>query len=234
MIQTTFSHLDHFGYSIVDRLAHLVLVSSAQRCRSSLAARFRARTKGSLCYREVHNLLVCSANPGHGRRGVCQALASNDRVYGVRHEQWARAGPWYHAQQLERQILGFAASVFLGRVADPIILVEMVRDLFATWAQKRLTAGEDNLAGLCGFLADDTGKPLRLDGLRWIAEALDADPQTGMWFRDQTSNAYMQFLNVLVSDHEADIVSDNTARKALLRLSAHAASRQLTRLAGTA
>lgn len=108
------------------------------------------------------------------------------------------------------------------------MLVSAVRDLFETWAKKRLTWDEDNLAGLCGFLSTEAGKPLRLSGLQWIATAIKADPQIGKWFRDRTSSAFMEFLVVLASEHLTEIVRHDHTRQALVDLSAHAVSRQLT------
>jgi hypothetical protein len=143
-------------------------------------------------------------------------------------EEWAKGGPWYYGQQLERQVLGFGASDYLKRVSGHAALIGMMRDLLEAWAKKRLTRDEDNLAGFCGFLATEAGKPLRMDGLQWIAEAMKAKLDMGKWFRDRTSNAFMEFLDVLVSEHAADLARDDKTRQALLDLSAHAVSRQLT------
>jgi hypothetical protein len=104
----------------------------------------------------------------------------------------------------------------------------MMRDLFEVWARKRLTRNEDNLAGFCGFLGTEAGKPLRIDGLKWIADSMKVNPDLGKWFRDRTSNAFMEFLDVLVSENPAELARDDSARQALLDLSAHAVSRQLT------
>lgn len=103
-----------------------------------------------------------------------------------------------------------------------------MRDLFEVWAKKRLTRHEDNLAGFCGFLATEAGKPLRVDGLRWIADAMKANPDLGKWFRDRTSNAFIEFLDLLVSEHAAELAQDDSARQMVLDLSALAMSRQLT------
>jgi hypothetical protein len=103
----------------------------------------------------------------------------------------------------------------------------MMRDLFEVWAKKQLTAGEDNLAGFCGFLGTEAGKPLRIDGLQWIADTMKANPDLGKWFRDWTSNAFMEFLDVLVSQHAEEVSKNDKAREALLQLVAHAVSRQL-------
>ncbi len=67
-----------------------------------------------------------------------------------------------------------------------------------------------------------------MDGSQWIADAMKADPDLGKWFRDWTSNAFMEFLDVLVTEHAAQLSRDDKARQALLDLAAHAVSRQLT------
>lgn len=104
----------------------------------------------------------------------------------------------------------------------------MIRDLFPIWAQNRLTSDEGNLAWFCGFLAHEVGKPLRVDGLQWIADAMRTNGNMGKWYRDSTSSAFMEFLDVLVSEHVGELRQKENARQALLDLSAHAVSQQLT------
>ena len=144
-------------------------------------------------------------------------------------KEWAKGGPWYYGEQLERQVLGFGASDCLKRIPGHATLIGMMRDLFEVWAKKRLTRDEDNLAGLCGFLAAEVGKPLRIDGLQWIADAMKSDADVGKSFRDRTSNAFSEFLEVLISEHAAELSREDKARQALLDLVAHAVSRQLRR-----
>jgi hypothetical protein len=100
-----------------------------------------------------------------------------------------------------------------------------MRDRYEAWAKRRLVGDEDNLAGFCGFLATAAGRPLRLDALRWISDAMKVKPEAGKWYRERTSNAFMSFLDVLVSEHVAEL-KDEAARQALLDLVAHAVSRQ--------
>jgi hypothetical protein len=143
-------------------------------------------------------------------------------------EEWAKDGPWYYGQQLERQVLGFGASDCLERTPDHATLIGTMRDLLEVWANKRITGDEDNLAGFCGLLGAKAGKPLRMDGLQWIADAMKANADLGRWYQDRTSNVFMEFLDVLVSEHAAELPQDDKARQALLDLTAHAVSRQLT------
>jgi hypothetical protein len=151
-------------------------------------------------------------------RPMIEALVLNDT--------WAKLGLWFHAEQIERYALGFGATDSLSKPKNAAALVLHMRDRYEAWAKRRLVGDEDNLAGFCGFLATAAGRPLRLDGVRWIADVMKAKPEAARWYRERTSNAFMSFLDVLVSEHAAKLVKDEAARQALLDLAAHAVSRQ--------
>lgn len=147
--------------------------------------------------------------------------------YMLGNKDWATGRQWHYGQQLERQVLGFGASADLARVADHASLVRSMRDLYKSWADKRLNYYEDNLAGFCDFLSTEPGTCLRIEGLQWIAAAMRSEPDVGKWYRESTSNAFIAFLDALITEHAADISKIADARQALLELVAHAVSRQL-------
>jgi len=122
-------------------------------------------------------------------------------------------------------VLGFANSSALARAASPDLITSM-RDLYAAWAEKRLPADEDSLAGFCGFVGTRAGEPLRLDGLLWIAKALQK-PEGSKWYRGRTSSAFMEFLGALVTETGDEVLNRQDTRQALLDLLAVAVSRQL-------
>jgi hypothetical protein len=130
----------------------------------------------------------------------------------------------YHAEQLERQVLGFGAESFLARMPAAGIVISELQDLYKEWAETRLS-GEDNLAGFCNFLASRAGLPLRLDGLSWILEAVKNTPHAGRWHRDTSLDALISFLNLLLSEHAQEISKDGTRRQALFDLAAYVVSR---------
>ena len=219
--------MHQLGYKILDELARLIIESPTAVAPGLWRPVFVLGPKGHYA---IGHFLTCWFNQLTEVTVVAE-FAQRWRPmieFMVLDEEWVKGGPWYYGQQLERQILGFGASECLKRVPDHAKLVGMMRDLFGIWAKKRLTRDEDNLAGFCGFLGNEAGKPLRLDGLQWIADAMNADPNLGKWYRDRTSTAFMQFLDVLVLEHAAELGREDKARQALLLLSAHAASRQLT------
>jgi hypothetical protein len=137
---------------------------------------------------------------------------------------WRRGRQWYHAEQLERQVLGFGAESFLARMPASGIVISELQDLYKEWAETRLS-GEDNFAGFCNFLASRAGLPLRLDGLSWISEAVKNTPHAGRWHRDTSLDALISFLNLLPSEHAQEISKDGTRRQALFDLAAYVVSR---------
>lgn len=219
--------MHEFGYAILDEIGRLIVDSPAAVGPALWRPVFALGPKGHYA---VGHFLTCWFSQITDATVVAE-FAQRWRPmieFMVLDEEWAKGGPWYDGQQLERQVLGFGASDYLKRVPGHAALIGTMRDLFEVWAKKRLTRDEDNLAGFCGFLGTEVGKPLCIDGLQWIADAMKANPDLGKWFRDRTSNAFMEFLDVLVSEHPAEFALDDNARQALLDLSAHAVSRQLT------
>jgi hypothetical protein len=219
--------MHEFGYALLEELARLVLESSASRAPTLWRPVFALGPKGHYA---ISHFLTCWFQQLTNTTVVAE-FAQRWRPmieFMVLDSEWSKDGPWYYGQRLEREVLGFGASNSIRRAAGHAELAGMMRDLFRIWAQKRLTRDEDNLAGFCGFLADEVGKPLRMDGLQWIADAMKANPNIGKWFRDRASSAFMEFLDVLVSQHAVELRQDEKLRQALLDLSAHAVSRQLT------
>ena len=218
--------MGELGYAILNELARLIGESPITAAPALWCPVFALGPKGHYA---IGHFLTCWFSQITEATVVAE-FAQRWRPmieYMVLNDKWAKDGPWYYSQQLERQVLGFGASDSLKRVSDHTMLVGMMRDLFNIWAKKRLAHDEDNLAGFCGFLGNEAGKSLRLDGLQWIADAMNENPDLGKWFRDRTSSAFMEFLNVLVSEHATELGQDEEARQALLVLSAHAASLQL-------
>ena len=148
-------------------------------------------------------------------------------------------GPWYHQQSLERHALGFARSDALARPSASASLIESMRDLYRAWALKRLPSDEDNLAGLCGFLSTKTGQPLRLEGLVWIASAIQGASDLARlagkgagadrhWYRDRTSAVFVELLTTVITEDGPAAVAQPETRQALIDLVGLAVSNQLS------
>ncbi|MGW1424650.1 hypothetical protein ACWAT4_31520 [Bradyrhizobium manausense] len=218
--------MQQFGYDIVDELARLSLESSAEAALGLWQPVFALGPKGHYALARFFTIWFSQltdttdvAEFAKRWRPMIEAVVLNDA--------WAKRGLWFHAQQIERHALGFGATDSLGKPKNAAGLLLAIRDCYEGWSKRRLVGDEDNLAGFCGFLATSAGRQLRLEGLRWIAEAMKARPDAGKWYRERTSNAFMSFLDVLVSEHAAELGKDEAARQALLDLVAYAVSLQL-------
>jgi hypothetical protein len=219
--------LHEFGYAVLGELARLIVESASVVAPTMWRAVFTIGPKG---HHAIGHFLNCWFDQITGTTVVAE-FAQRWRPmieFMLLDEAWVEGRTWYHGQQLERQVLGFGASDCLERTPEHARLVGMMQDLIEVWAKKRLTGDEDNLAGFCEFLATKVGTPLRIDGLQWIADAIKANPNLRRWHRDRTSNAFMGFLDVLVSEHAAELSKNDKSRQALFDLAAHAVSRQLT------
>jgi hypothetical protein len=146
--------MDQLGYAILDEIARLIVDSPAAAAPALWRPVFALGPKGHYA---IGHFLTCWFSQ------ITDATVVTDFAqrwrpmidFMVSDEKWAKSGPWYYGQQLQRLVLGFGAADYFKRV--------------------RLTH-EDNLVAFCGFLGTEAGKPLRLDGLHWITNAMKANP----------------------------------------------------------
>lgn len=221
-----FSLMENFGYKVLEEMARLTVSSSPEICVQFWRPVFALGPRGH--YAISHFLTAWFAQLGDDTDVAGFARRWRPMIeFLVLGDEWREGGFWYHEERLERMVLGFESAAHLTRVQDHPKLVGMMRELYSCWAIKRLGQNEDNLAGFCAFLGSGAGRSLRLDGLKWIADAMRKKSIVGDWYRDYTSSAFMEFLHVLVLEHVKKLSEDCIARQALVDLSAHAASRQL-------
>jgi hypothetical protein len=94
---------------------------------------------------------------------------------------------------------------------------------YERWAREHLSREEDNVTGLCFFLASSTGCSLRMKGLGWLQQAVTVKP----WYRPAMGNALVEFLNVALTQDAQELRSDTAARDAFLALVALLVSKQM-------
>jgi hypothetical protein len=139
---------------------------------------------------------------------------------------WSGKRRRYDSERLLRQLLCFGAGHALAESLDGRPLVMHAQDFYQQWAKDHLTIDEDNVAGLCGFLASDVGKPLRVEGLRWLASALGGDGGI-RWYRDRIGHALVEFLDVFLVADAKHVLREPETRDALLQLAAVLVARQV-------
>jgi hypothetical protein len=223
-----FKSRGQFGYSIVCALARLALLSPAAKANAIWEQVFAIGPRG---YHAIGVFLTEWFTLIEEPTDVIEFSTRWRPMieFTLNNKQWATEGRWFYAQRLERQVLGFGAGGFITRAPSHAALIGGMRDLYKSWAETRLPSNQDNMAGFCGFLSSDAGHVLRMDGLQWIAAVMRADPETGKWYRDSTSNAFMALLEAAILEDAAELTKNSAARQALVDLTAHAVARQLPR-----
>jgi hypothetical protein len=218
--------MGQLGYKLLDAIAAMILVTDVKTAPALWQPMFDIGPKGH--YAIGHFFLCFFTNLKEATDTVAFAARWRPMIEAVMEGRGWESGPWYHQQSLERQALGFANADALARPTEGPLLVESVQDLYRAWAEKRLPGDEDNLAAFCNFLSTRSGAPVRLEGLVWIANGLQADPGGRDWRRDGTSAAFVEFLSTVITEDGATAVATPETRQALIDLTGLAVSRQLS------
>jgi hypothetical protein len=143
--------------------------------------------------------------------------------YALDAPEWGQGRPWYYGQGLLRQILGFRSEAVLDRNPAFQDIVRQMAHYYERWAREHISREEDNVTGLCFFLASWTGRSLRMKGLAWLQQAVTAQPR----YRPTMGNALIEFLNVTLTQDAQELRSDTAARDAFLALVALLVAKQV-------
>jgi hypothetical protein len=138
--------------------------------------------------------------------------------FALRSQSWAGGRYWYHREELFRQLLGFGSELFLNNVPGYRAAVASMRYPYEQWAKKYLRSDEDNIAGLCNFLASPTGTDLRVAGLIWIHEAMQADPELRLSRREGSADAVIALVDLVLNEEAGRVSNDAKARDAVLAI----------------
>jgi hypothetical protein len=144
--------------------------------------------------------------------------------YALAAPEWAGGKPWYYGQQLLRQMLGFGSTAILDHNAAFQDIAQQMSDYYERWARENLAREEDNITALSLFLASATGRPLRLNALRWLQEAVTPESS---WYRAAMGNALLELLNVMLIQDLDALRADSGARDAFLALTALLVTKQV-------
>lgn len=137
---------------------------------------------------------------------------------------WTTGGHWFYGQQMLRRLMGFGLEASLAALPNSSDMIAGLRPLYEQWARAHLSADEANIAAFAHFLATGLGASLRIDGLKWISEAVVSKPRPVRWGDDGAGDAMIGLLDATLTRNSADLSRDPTARAALVGLAADLAA----------
>jgi hypothetical protein len=220
-----YASMGQFGYRLVEAVAAMVLATEAAEASSLWQPIFDIGPRGR--HAIEHFFLSFFLQLKEDTDKAFFAAHWRAMIEAVMAGRGWEDGPWYYQQSLERHALNFIQPDTLAR-PSAASLVESMHDLYRAWALKRLPGHEDNLAALCGFLSTKAGAPLRLAGLVWMANALQANSRDRAWYRDRTSVSFVEFLTTVITQDGAAAVAQPETRQALIDLVGLAVLKQLS------
>jgi len=168
-------------------------------------------------FRQVSSARNMELVAPHWRGMIEYALTSAERGLGRR---------WFYGERILCRLLGCGSEPLLDQNVDVSTVVEGMKDLFASWAERHLPRDEDHFTYLCGFLASKSGERLRLEGIGWLDRALQGEGRDS-WRRSQTGASMVDFLDVVLSQGTDKLLRQIAVRDAYLRLVAVLVKRQV-------
>lgn len=131
---------------------------------------------------------------------------------------WSHPGLWFYGERLICDLLGFGSEDFLPRLLAGAAL--RMKDLYKRWAAVHLARDEECITRFCYFLTTKFGAPLRLDGLRWLADMLKGCEPSACWYRKGTGDALEDLVATALSYDAQALSQQAPARQALVEIAA--------------
>ena len=138
---------------------------------------------------------------------------------------WSQRGLWFYGERLICDLLGFGHEDSLARLGPDGAL--KMKDVYERWAKAHLGRDEECVTRFSHFLTTAFGGPLRLDGIRWIAEMLKVQNPSDHWYREGTDEALVELVSSALRSDAHALSKDAEARQALVEVAAVLAAKNI-------
>jgi len=208
-----FDRLDEFGFSVVRALAARVPSGTVLESRLLWEPVLALGPRGEFT---VEHFVDCfflrlykDIEPG-------KFTANWEAMLGfVFAPGWLNGGRWYKGRSILRHVLGIDAASQIGQHPGVLKAVSQLRSYFHAFASEHIAHDHSTLAAFAYFIASTAGASLRMQAIEWIDQALGEDEGS---LRSEASSALAELANVMLTEHDAALVAERSARKALLNV----------------
>lgn len=139
---------------------------------------------------------------------------------------WSQPGLWFYGERLICDLLGFGNEDALSSLKPGA--TQRMKDVYDRWAATHLDRDEECVTRYCHFLTTDFGAPLRLDGLRWLADLLKGDGSSARWYREGTGDALVGLVATAIISDAQSLTQDAQARQAVVEIAAALAAKNIS------
>jgi hypothetical protein len=129
--------------------------------------------------------------------------------------EWRSSRLWYRGRDMLVKLLGLNAAIELSQATAIRARLPELIDYYRRWARSDLAGDEDDVATFCHFLTKEAGRPLRLEGVIWLSEALSA---TEKFYRGSTGNSLAEVIDTILNEHASELVAQPASREAVIAI----------------
>lgn len=213
----------HLGYDLLLKLAELTLAAPETEAQLLWESVLKHGPQAHCAIQHFISSLFIRLSKGDDPRAFEHIWQATTK-YALAAE-WDKPGLWFHGERLICDILGFNNEVALLQL-EPGAALRM-RDIYERWTKSHLERDEECTTRFCYFLTTEFGAPLRLDGLRWIANMFKASNLSDYWYREGTYNALIELVNTSLNEDAHTLSKDAQARIALVEIAATLAAKNI-------
>ncbi len=214
-----------FGYNVISKMASLAAIVPAENAPEIWR---QVLSLGPDAHSIVdHFIAVWFLQPNQGCEPKAFCARWCEMLEFALGAKWTEARRWYYGEQMLRRLLGFGSELMLRKIPDLETVILSMRDIYKAWADAHLAREEENIAEFSYFLASDTGAPLRIDGIQWIAGALRDEANTRHWRRNGTGDSLVSLVDTTLTKDTAELSKNREAREAVLAIAAYLAARHV-------
>ncbi|MBL8552257.1 MAG: ATP-binding protein [Hyphomonadaceae bacterium] len=217
---------DKLGYDVLQALARMAAFAPPDEAKALWADILKLGPPGHYAVDHFLNCFFIQAHVASPEHFVRQWRQMAEFM--LSDATWTGDKLWYRRESCLRIALGFAAHRSLKYLLDAPKHVASLWDVFVRWANEHLGIEEDNIAAFANFLASEVGRDIRMRASALLGERIEALTDRDNWRRDRAGAALVDFADVLVTQHGAELRANKVVLGALIRIVAALVTKNTT------
>lgn len=142
---------------------------------------------------------------------------------------WSSGRRWYRGRQMIVKLLGLHSHAALSQANEIRARLPELIDYYRRWAESDMARDEDDLETFCHFLTTEAGRHMRLEGVRWVRDAMNASDR---FYRTGTANAVAELVDCVLAQNGDDLLRQQLVRDAVIDIVARLVASEVPTVMG--
>jgi hypothetical protein len=137
---------------------------------------------------------------------------------------WSSGRRWYRGRQMIVKLLGLHSHAALSQANEIRARLPELVEYYRRWALSDVARDEDELGTFCHFLTTEAGRHMRLEGVCWVRDAINASDR---FYRSGTANTVAELVDCLLAQNGDDLLRQQSVRDAVIDIVARLVAAQV-------